>query len=120
MNALKSQDKRRFLIDEYPRSMEQAVMFEEEMLNVSFLPVVLQFVDSLYQMQDANSVILLECSPDEMLRRLRKRAGSSGRIDDNSEAFKRRLDTYEKESFPVVNHPLGRGSVKIVGSRLFV
>ena len=48
-------------------------------------------------------MICLECSDDEMLRRLRKRAKSSGRIDDNPEAFQIRLDTYQKESIPVVD-----------------
>jgi len=32
-----------------------------------------------------------------MLRRLRIRARSSGRIDDNPDAFQKRLDTYQKE-----------------------
>lgn len=59
-------------------------------------------------------MICLECSDDEMLRRLRKRTESSGRIDDNPEALKKRLDTYQKESIPVVDHLRERGSVKIV------
>jgi len=59
-------------------------------------------------------VICLDCSDDEMLRRLSKRAESSGRIDDNPEAFKKRLDTYQKESIPVVDHLRERGSVKMV------
>ncbi|CAF9938705.1 MAG: HD domain-containing protein 2 [Heterodermia speciosa] len=90
MNVSKTQGKSRFLIDGYPRSMDQAVMFEEEI-------------------QDSNSAILLECSDDEMLRRLRKRAESSKRIDDNPDAFKKRLDTYQKESLPVVDHLGGSG-----------
>ena len=49
-----------------------------------------------------------------MLRRLRKRAESSGRIDDNPEAFKKRLDTYHKESTSVIDHLRTRGSVKMV------
>ena len=64
-------------------------------------------------------MICLECSDDEMLRRLRKRAESSGRIDDNPEAFKKRLDTYQKESIPVVDHLRERDSVKTVCLRCY-
>ena len=41
MGASKAQGKRRFLIDGYLRSMDQAVMFEEEVLNIQSLPAVL-------------------------------------------------------------------------------
>lgn len=54
-----------------------------------------------------------------MLRRLRKRAESSGRIDDNPEAFKKRLDTYQKESIPVVDHLREMGPVKMVCLRCY-
>ena len=66
------------------------------------------------QIHDRNSVICLDCSNDEMLRCLSKRAESSGRIDDNPEAFKKRLDTYQKESMPVLDHLRKRGSVEMV------
>lgn len=49
MGASKTQGKSRFLIDGYPRSMDQAVMFEEEVLNIQSLPAVLvpqKFSDS--------------------------------------------------------------------------
>ncbi|KAL9027847.1 MAG: hypothetical protein Q9196_003692 [Gyalolechia fulgens] len=95
MDMSNIQSKRRFLIDGYPRSMDQALTFEEEI-------------------QDRVSVICLDCSDDEMLRRLIKRAESSGRIDDNSETFKKRLDTYQKESTPVIDHLRKRGSVKML------
>lgn len=54
-----------------------------------------------------------------MLRRLRKRAESSGRIDDKPEAFNERLDTYQKESIPVVDHLRERGPVKMVCLRCY-
>jgi UMP-CMP kinase len=41
MSASKTQGKSRFLIDGYPRSMDQALMFEEEVLNIPSSPVVL-------------------------------------------------------------------------------
>lgn len=41
MSASKTEGKGRFLIDGYPRSMDQAVMFEEEVLNIPSPPVVL-------------------------------------------------------------------------------
>ncbi|KAL9613099.1 MAG: hypothetical protein Q9167_002356 [Letrouitia subvulpina] len=93
ISTSKLQGRSRFLIDGYPRNIDQAVMFEEEI-------------------QDSNPTVLLECSNDEMLRRLRKRAESSGRIDDNPDVFKKRLDTYQKESLPVVDYLRGKGTVR--------
>lgn len=41
ISASKTLDRSRFLIDEYPRSMNQTVMFEKEMLNIPSPPVFL-------------------------------------------------------------------------------
>jgi len=41
MSASKTEGKGRFLIDRYPRSMDQAIMFEEEVLNIPSPPVIL-------------------------------------------------------------------------------
>lgn len=60
----------RFLIDGFPRQMDQALKFEDE---VSVSRFVLYF----------------ECPEEVMLKRLLKRGETSGRSDDNIESIKR-------------------------------
>jgi adenylate kinase family enzyme len=39
-----------------------------------------------------------------MTKRLLHRAETSGRVDDNEETIKKRLDTFDKHSKPVIEH----------------
>ncbi|KAF0305080.1 Adenylate kinase isoenzyme 1 [Amphibalanus amphitrite] len=64
-----------FLIDGYPREVEQAVKFEEQVC-----PCTL--------------VIYFELSDEVMTQRLMKRGETSGRVDDNEETIKKRLQTF--------------------------
>jgi adenylate kinase len=54
---------------------------------------------------DVHQVFHLSCPDrDELVRRLRKRALKDNRLDDaNEEVIRRRLDTYEKETKPVLD-----------------
>ncbi|XP_043203483.1 adenylate kinase isoenzyme 1-like isoform X3 [Amphibalanus amphitrite] len=74
-----------FLIDGYPREVEQAVKFEEQVC-----PCTL--------------VIYFELSDEVMTQRLMKRGETSGRVDDNEETIKKRLQTFHEHSQPVVCH----------------
>ncbi|GGE51513.1 adenylate kinase [Marinicauda pacifica] len=47
-------------------------------------------------------VIRLDVDPDELTRRVEKRAKEEGRPDDTVEVFKNRLDTYEAETAPLI------------------
>jgi len=72
-----------YLIDGYPREIEQGVDFEDKIA-----PCTL--------------ILYFDVSDDVMLQRLLKRAQSSGRVDDNEETIKKRLDTFHKVSEPVM------------------
>ncbi|CAH1183383.1 unnamed protein product [Phaedon cochleariae] len=72
-----------FLIDGYPREKEQGVMFEK-----SIAPVDL--------------VLFFDASEDTLVERLLGRAKTSGRVDDNEETIKKRLNTFNTHNDQVV------------------
>ncbi|XP_024538873.1 adenylate kinase isoenzyme 5 [Selaginella moellendorffii] len=81
--AMEKSERKHFLIDGFPRSVDQAQLFEKKI-------------------GKPNLVIYLECPFKVMQERLLKRGETSGRSDDNMETIKKRFETYRKESFPVV------------------
>ncbi|KAK9248400.1 adenylate kinase-domain-containing protein [Lipomyces tetrasporus] len=75
----------KFLIDGFPRKMDQAVKFEEDVAVSEF---------TLY----------FECTEEVMLHRLLKRGETSGRADDNIESIKKRFKTFVETSMPVIDY----------------
>lgn len=75
----------RFLVDGFPRKMDQAVAFEE-----SVCP--------------SRCTIFLDCPEEEMRKRLLNRGKTSGRSDDNEESIVKRFRTFVETSMPVVDH----------------
>lgn len=82
--------KGKFLIDGFPRQMDQAVKFEE-----SVVP--------------ARYVLFFDCPEDVMEARLLNRGKTSGRADDNAESIKKRFKTFVDTSMPVVDYFEGQG-----------
>jgi len=74
-----------FLIDGYPREVSQGEEFEKEICPCS-------------------KILYFEVSDDTMTERLLKRGQSSGRVDDNVETIKKRLNTFHQHSEPVMVH----------------
>lgn len=74
-----------FLIDGYPREMEQGTRFENEITECS-------------------NVLYFEVSDDTMTERLLDRGKTSGRVDDNAETIKKRLQTFHNQTQPVIDH----------------
>ncbi|EST09025.2 UMP-CMP kinase [Kalmanozyma brasiliensis GHG001] len=77
--------KGRFLVDGFPRKMDQAIKFDESVCLSKF-------------------VLFLQCSEEVMLERLLERGKTSGRADDNMESIKKRFQTFVETSMPVVDH----------------
>ncbi|KAK4116352.1 UMP-CMP kinase [Canariomyces notabilis] len=75
----------KFLIDGFPRKMDQALKFEEVVC-------------------PAKLVLFYDCPEEEMERRLLERGKTSGRADDNAESIRKRFRTFVETSMPVVNH----------------
>ena len=84
--------KGRFLIDGFPRKMDQAVFFED-----SVCP--------------SKCTLFLDCPEDVMGSRLLNRGKTSGRSDDNEESIKKRFKTFVETSMPVVDYFEKEGKV---------
>nr|KAI8748241.1 Adenylate kinase isoenzyme 5 [Biomphalaria glabrata] len=74
-----------FLIDGYPRELEQGVRFEQEICAPQF-------------------VLYFDVSDETMTKRLLGRAETSGRADDNAETIKQRLVTFHDVTTPVIDY----------------
>jgi len=87
-----------YLIDGFPRSLENLVAFTEQLGLPTFM-------------------LFLEVTEEEMLKRLLKRGISSGRSDDNRETITKRFRTYVEESMPVVQALQQKGLVRHVAAQ---
>jgi UMP-CMP kinase len=87
------------LIDGFPRKLDQADAFEEEVSDVEF-------------------VLFLDCPEDELTRRLILRGQTSGRSDDNEESIRKRFATFKETCMPVIERYERMNKVhRIDGSR---
>ncbi|XXG94755.1 hypothetical protein Hte_001013 [Hypoxylon texense] len=92
------QKKGKFLIDGFPRKLDQALKFEEAVVPARF-------------------VLFFDCPEDEMERRLLQRGRTSGREDDNAESIRKRFRTFVETSMPVVDYFESQGRVVKVDAR---
>ncbi|KAI3618436.1 hypothetical protein CBS9595_002799 [Malassezia furfur] len=74
----------RFLIDGFPRKLDQLFKFEETVV-------------------PAQLTLFLYCTEEVMLKRLLQRGETSGRADDNIDSIKKRFRTFVETSMPVVD-----------------
>ncbi|KAK2061337.1 P-loop containing nucleoside triphosphate hydrolase protein [Colletotrichum caudatum] len=93
VQSIQSQNKG-VLIDGFPRSIEQAVAFEQE-------------ISGKY------STIYLDCTPEAMTERIRGRSGSSQRDDDNLVTLQKRLATFSRTNDAVVDH-ISKNTIRTV------
>lgn len=84
--------KGKFLIDGFPRKMDQALRFEEAVCPAKF-------------------VLFFDCPEEEMEKRLLKRGETSGRADDNEESIRKRFKVFVETSMPVVDYYRKQGRV---------
>jgi UMP-CMP kinase len=77
--------KAKFLIDGFPRQMDQALRFEDAVCKAQF-------------------VLFFDTPEDVMQKRLMERGKTSGRADDNAESIKKRFRTFIDTSMPVVDY----------------
>ena len=54
-------------------------------------------------------MVALEADREVLLERMKKRAAEQGRADDTPEAIAKRLETYEKETAPLLDIYKSRG-----------
>lgn len=82
----------RFLIDGFPRKLDQALKFEESVCAAEF-------------------VLFYDCPEATMEARLLERGKTSGRADDNEESIRKRFRTFVETSMPVVDYYEKQGRV---------
>ncbi|KAH9483813.1 UMP-CMP kinase [Psilocybe cubensis] len=87
----------RFLIDGFPRKMDQAVKFDESVCLSSL-------------------VIFYSTTEEVLLERLTERGKTSGREDDNIESIKKRFRTYQNDTMPVIEYYSAQGKVAEIDS----
>ncbi|KAL9126065.1 MAG: hypothetical protein Q9217_004823 [Psora testacea] len=89
----------RFLIDGFPRKMDQALKFEESVCPSKF-------------------TLFFDCPEGVMTERLLNRGKTSGRADDNEDSIKKRFRTFLETSMPVVEYFEKKGKVvKVVATK---
>lgn len=80
----KPNEKNKFLVDGFPRKLDQAHKFEEVVC-------------------PARAVLFYDCPEKEMEKRLLERGKTSGRADDNADSIRKRFRTFVETSMPVVD-----------------
>jgi len=90
-----------FLIDGFPRTMEQAAEFEKSIGRCTF---VLDF----------------DCPADVLTERLANRGKTSGRVDDNLESIKKRIQVFINDTVPVIEFYEREGRIRRVNANAAV
>lgn len=93
----KCESSKGFLIDGYPRQVDQGLEFEK-------------------QIAPCKLVLYVEASDETMTKRLLNRGLSSGRVDDNEATIKNRLATFHQHTKPVVDHYSKQNKLRGVSS----
>lgn len=100
-DAIAKQGKYKFLIDGFPRKLDQAHKFEE---------VVCQ----------SALVLFFDCTEGVMLKRLIKCSESSDREGDNIESIGKRFRTFKEASYPVIEYFRRQGKVADVDATVTI
>lgn len=85
----------RFLIDGFPRALDQAEAFERMVC-------------------ESTAMLFLDCPEDVMEVRLLGRG--EGRSDDNPETIKKRFHVYQEQTMPVIDKYEGLGKLRKVSA----
>jgi UMP-CMP kinase len=97
-NAMEKSGATKFLVDGFPRDINNLRCWEE---NMSAL------VDVLF-------LLFLDCPEEIMMARLLERGKTSGRNDDNEESIKKRFKTYEDSTRPIIEYFRKIGKIRTV------
>ena len=99
-NAMDKSASEKFLVDGFPRDINNLKCWEQKMSNFA----------------DVQFLLFLDCPESVMTERLLERGKTSGRNDDNEESIKKRLKTYEESTKPIIEKFRQKGKVRAVNS----
>jgi len=101
-----------FVLDGYPRNLSQAASLDG-------------LLDRLEKPLDI--AIQIDVDAEQVIRRIARRAAEEGRSDDSEETVRTRMQVYEEQTAPVVDHyarkglltqVFGEGSIEDVNQRI--
>lgn len=96
--AMSKSSSHKFLIDGFPRAVDQGVAFEKAVC-------------------ESTAVIFYDCPESALEERLLKRGKSSGRVDDNVESIRKRFKTFVETTLPVLDYYQANGVVRVIDSQ---
>lgn len=99
-NAMIVSGSDKFLVDGFPRDVDNLQCWNEQMSAVA----------------DVQFLLFLECPVQVMVERIIERGKTSDRADDNVEAIQKRLLTYENSTRSIIQHFRQLGKVREVDS----
>jgi adenylate kinase len=79
-----------FILDGFPRNIAQAEALDELLARLG------RYLDVVFELQIPGREVLIE--------RIAKRAAEEGRSDDTPDAIRKRLEIYDRETAPLVEH----------------
>lgn len=91
----KRKEAKGFLIDGFPRQIDQAVAFESAL-------------------RSPDLILFFECPESILEGRLLKRGETSGRLDDNAESIRKRFQVFAEVSSKCIEHYEKEGKVKLL------
>jgi len=92
-----------YLLDGFPRSVEQALEARKLAEQAGAGP---------------NAVIYLDAPRDELTRRILARAEIEGRADDNPATVANRLEVFDEATRPLVDYYRNRGMVHVIDANM--
>ena len=95
-----------FLIDGYPRQVDQGIEFEKQVFYLNYEKIFnKKFIISFKKkIAPCKLCLYIDASDESMKKRLLHRGQSSGRVDDNEETIKQRLKTFHDVTSPVIDY----------------
>jgi adenylate kinase len=99
--VLAAADANGYLLDGFPRSVEQAAEARKLAERTGAGP---------------DAVIYLDAPQEELIRRILGRAAKEGRVDDNPETVANRLRVFDEATAPLVDHYRERGLLHVINA----
>ena len=87
--------KTKFLIDGFPRNQDNVDGWNQVVGDEA----------------DVQGILFFNCGEETMRARLLKRGETSGRVDDNEAVIMKRFNTYQTQTFPVIEAYKTNGNV---------